>query len=159
MATIRHLYYVAKVCLRLLRKYTNEIYPNVAPKVLAQRKKNAAGNEKAEKQNGKLDRVPNVARASPEYLKGAMFSSIAADVPHIATKNRQLMKYLMANSLESTNTSYTKKSNVENLHLAECVGDVRSLLTEILCDELPNYSTLDKGMCAIRSLHLNCYYD
>lgn len=110
---------MAKVCLRLLRKYTNEIYPNVSPKSLAQRKKNAnaAGSEKPDKQ---------------------------AELPHISSKNRQLMKYLMANSLESTNTSYTKKSNVENLHLAECVGDVRSLLTDMLCDELPYYY-LDKG--------------
>lgn len=33
MTTCHRLYYVSKVCLRLLRKYTNEIYPNDVPKV------------------------------------------------------------------------------------------------------------------------------
>lgn len=33
MTTCHRLYYVSKVCLRLLRKYTNEIYPNDVPRV------------------------------------------------------------------------------------------------------------------------------
>lgn len=33
MSTCRRLHYVSKVCLRLLRKYTNEIYPNDLPKI------------------------------------------------------------------------------------------------------------------------------
>lgn len=28
MSTCHRLYYISRVCLRLLRKYTNEIYPN-----------------------------------------------------------------------------------------------------------------------------------
>lgn len=115
MAIISHHYYVTKVCLRLLRKYTNEIYPNVAPKY-AQRKKN----------------VPEKSTNSIDFLGQS------------SSKNKNLMKYLMANSLECTTSSNIKKTTVENLHLAECVGDVRSLLIEILCDELPLH-TLDKG--------------
>lgn len=33
MSTCRRLHYVSKVCLRLIRKYTNEIYPNDLPKI------------------------------------------------------------------------------------------------------------------------------
>lgn len=33
MSTCNRLYYVSKVCLRLLRKYTNEIYPNDVSKL------------------------------------------------------------------------------------------------------------------------------
>lgn len=33
MTTCHRLYYVSKVCLRLLRKYTNEIYPNDVSRV------------------------------------------------------------------------------------------------------------------------------
>lgn len=33
MSTCRRLHYVSKVCLRLIRKYTNEIYPNDSPKI------------------------------------------------------------------------------------------------------------------------------
>lgn len=29
-----------------------------------------------------------------------------------------------------------KKSNVESLQLAECIGDVRALLIDILCDNI-----------------------
>lgn len=67
----------------------------------------------------------------------------AADVlTQSSSKNKQMMKYLMANSVESGNNQ--RKTTVENLHLAECVGDVRSLLIEILCDELPAHSN-EKG--------------
>lgn len=45
------------------------------------------------------------------------------------------MKHMMSSSLDVT-TSSQKKLPGENLQLAECVGDVRALLIDILCDEI-----------------------
>lgn len=39
--------------------------------------------------------------------------------------------------MDATTPTNPKKINTENLQLAECIGDVRALLIQILCDELP----------------------
>lgn len=54
-ASINNHYYVSKVCLRLMKKYTNEIYPNNAPKAacIAQKRKGTTAVDKADLQNGK----------------------------------------------------------------------------------------------------------
>lgn len=46
------------------------------------------------------------------------------------------MKHMMSSSLDVTTSCSQKKLPVENLQLAECVGDVRALLIDILCDEI-----------------------
>lgn len=46
------------------------------------------------------------------------------------------VKLMMSSSLDVTTSSSQKKLPVENLQLAECVGDVRALLIDILCDEI-----------------------
>lgn len=43
---------------------------------------------------------------------------------------------MMSSSLDVTTSCSQKKLPVENLQLAECVGDVRALLIDILCDEI-----------------------
>lgn len=59
MATCNRLYYVSKVCLRLLRKYTNEIYPNEVPKAdkLQPKKQPSESDDKNEGQLCKLSLV------------------------------------------------------------------------------------------------------
>lgn len=42
----------------------------------------------------------------------------------------------MSSSLDVTTSTNHKKLPGENLQLAECVGDVRALLIDILCDEI-----------------------
>lgn len=44
MMVCRRLHYINKVCLRLLRRYTNEIYPNNSPKIDKNHLKNSAGD-------------------------------------------------------------------------------------------------------------------
>lgn len=54
-----------------------------------------------------------------------------------SAKPKPVMKHMMSSSLDVTTTSSSqKKLPGENLQLAECVGDVRALLIDILCDEI-----------------------
>lgn len=52
MSTCNRLYYVSKICLRLLRKYTNEIYPNDTSKIerFQMKKRPAEGDDRNETQ-------------------------------------------------------------------------------------------------------------
>lgn len=61
MSTCNRLYYVSKVCLRLLRKYTNEIYPNDTSKIekYQMRKRAAEGEERNETQICNYPRIAN----------------------------------------------------------------------------------------------------
>lgn len=43
---------------------------------------------------------------------------------------------MMSSSLDVTTSTSQKKLPGENLQLAECVGDVRALLIDILCDDV-----------------------
>lgn len=53
-----------------------------------------------------------------------------------SAKPKPVMKHMMSSSLDVTTSCSQKKLPVENLQLAECVGDVRALLIDILCDEI-----------------------
>lgn len=110
MSTCNRLYYVSKVCLRLLRKYTNEIYPNDISKIekLQMKKRAAESEEKNDSQTCATSTL----------------------------KQKILMRHMMTSSVDVTTSSSQKKQNGENLQLAECVGDVRALLIDILCDEI-----------------------
>lgn len=45
--------------------------------------------------------------------------------------------------MDATTPTNIKKVNAENLQLAECIGNVRALLIQILCDEIPPEVELD----------------
>lgn len=53
-----------------------------------------------------------------------------------SVKQKHPMKQMMSSSLDGTASMSQKKPPSENLQLAECVGDVRALLIDILCDEI-----------------------
>lgn len=53
-----------------------------------------------------------------------------------STKQKSLVKHMMSSSLDVTTSTSQKKLPGENLQLAECVGDVRALLIDILCDDV-----------------------
>ncbi|XP_055913946.1 E3 ubiquitin-protein ligase highwire isoform X3 [Eupeodes corollae] len=95
--SLEYLIYVNKSCLRLLRKYTNEIYPQKSVKISA--KKLAEGN------------LANKAGKS----------------------GTNTQKQYLANELP---TPTSRKANMENVQLAECIGNVRALLIEILNDDI-----------------------
>lgn len=118
-ATLNRLFYINKACLRLLRKYTNEIYPNnVFAKVDKQHP--VPASKKSETQIYVLNQGPST------------------------SKNIPTAKIFMgSSSMEATTPTNPKKINMENLQLAECIGDVRSLLIQILSDDIPADIDLD----------------
>lgn len=54
------------------------------------------------------------------------------------SKSIHTAKYYMGSSMDATTPTNPKKINMENLQLAECIGDVRFLLIQILSDDIPN---------------------
>lgn len=112
------LVYLCKVCLRLIRKYTNEIYPNHA-----------------------FVTDETSATKSKHSSEGSTGSSGTTKERHW-NKSTSLVKRI--NQLPITDVSLMeittpitgKKSNSENMQIAECIGEVRALLIQILCDEL-----------------------
>lgn len=94
--------YTCQVCLRLLKKYINEIYPSDSFKF----------NE-SERSTGTRSYPQN------EMSKtGSHFSATATS---------------SASDMWSQPTS--RKNNMENIQLAESIGNVRALLIQILCDD------------------------
>lgn len=139
MSTCNRLYYVSKVCLRLLRKYTNEIYPNDTSKIekFQAKKRTTDGEDRNDAQicnyNLKFE------SKYQSFDRFGWFISLSLDgVTQTtgSTKQKSMMKHMMSSSLDVTTSTSQKKLPGENLHLAEVVGDVRALLIDILCDEI-----------------------
>lgn len=144
MTTCHRLYYVSKVCLRLLRKYTNEIYPNDVPKV----EKNLTKKRNAESEDRNETPICNYSSLFCFFKSTSLpllhnsflnklflrFTDVVHQIPGPA-KPKPVMKHMMSSS-DVTTSGSQKKLPVENLQLAECVGDVRALLIDILCDEI-----------------------
>lgn len=112
--SLEYLIHVNKSCLRLLRKYTNEIYP----------------------QYGTSDEIA-------EYISTAsthktVSSRSDKDVTKFTKPSSSLLtKYFNDNSSSGGgNQSPMKKSNMENIQLAECIGNVRAMLIGIFCDDI-----------------------
>lgn len=122
-AVLSRLFYINKVCLRLLRKYTNEIYPNHTYVI-----KNKLKSHKKHDANEVMTKTSE----TPSYVLNQGPSTSKSILPIANTKS------FMGSSMEATTQSNPKKINTENLQLAECIGDVRALLIQILCDELPS---------------------
>lgn len=117
-SNLDRLLYISKACLRLLRKYTNEIYPLIPKGKPAER--NLMMQELSERRKGYMSNG-----------QGASSSKGSSQI-HIAS------------SMDS-NTPTNKRVNSENILLAECIGEVRALLMKILCDEVSSENDLDYG--------------
>lgn len=64
--------------------------------------------------------------------------STSKNAPGSATISASVTKCFTAgNNMEATTPTNPKKINTENLQLAECIGDVRALLIQMLCDDIP----------------------
>lgn len=139
MSTCNRLYYVSKVCLRLLRKYTNEIYPNDTSKIdkLQNKKRTTDGEERNEthicKHTFEFDSSLNIHYQNINLM---CFLDGVTQTVGSSIKQKSLMKHMMSSSLDVTTSTSQKRLPGENLQLAECVGDVRALLIDILCDEI-----------------------
>lgn len=68
-----------------------------------------------------------------------------------------------SSSMDATTPTNPKKINTENLQLAECIGDVRALLIQILCDDLPaeieseGYETTLEILDECHTTFLSCF--
>lgn len=75
-----------------------------------------------------------------KFLNQFMIISVADALNQPAgpslVKQKHPLKQAMSSSLDATTSANPKKTPVENLQLAECIGDVRALLIDILCDEI-----------------------
>ncbi|XP_055587703.1 E3 ubiquitin-protein ligase highwire isoform X4 [Uranotaenia lowii] len=130
--SLNRLVYICKASLRLLRKYINEIYPY-------------KGFTNGEKQNSKSK--PNV-RPDSKQDKSPKSKAYEANglISSVESKS-DMLKVNDINIMEINTPMCNKKVTSENIQLAECIGDVRALLTQILCDELPYQSGND--ICAM----------
>uniref|UniRef100_A0A1B0GP35 PHR domain-containing protein n=1 Tax=Phlebotomus papatasi TaxID=29031 RepID=A0A1B0GP35_PHLPP len=115
---LERLVYVNKSCLRLLRKYTNEVYPVVTVDKGDKKSKFWGESKEGEKRKS----------SSLTVNKGASTSKMTT----ISTK----LFTLNTGTVETSTPTTAKKSNSENLLLAECIGEVRALLMQILCDDI-----------------------
>lgn len=136
MATCNRLYYVSRVCLRLLRKYTNEIYPNEIPKVDKLQPKKPP-SETEDKNEAQLCKFHNrIFVLNNEISKCSFFYVDGLNQSPGSAKPKTPIKHLMSSSIDATTSINQKKTPVENLQLTECLWDVRALLINILCDEI-----------------------
>lgn len=117
--SLEYLIHVNKSCLRLLRKYTNEIYP----------------------QYGSTDEIADYisTATTQKTLNTRSTDRDAAKFPK--TGNTLKTKYFNDNcgaggGSGASNQSTMRKSTMENIQLAECIGNVRAMLIGIFCDDI-----------------------
>ncbi|XP_055618511.1 E3 ubiquitin-protein ligase highwire isoform X2 [Toxorhynchites rutilus septentrionalis] len=121
--SLNRLVYICKACLRLLRKYINDIYPY-------------KGFGNSEKQPNKVK--PSNARPDPKSDKSPKAKPYDNNgLVSSADSKSDMLKVNEINIMEINTPMSNKKNATESIQLAECIGDVRALLTQILCDELP----------------------
>lgn len=134
LVSLNRLVFVCRACLRLLRRYCNEIYPNDGPgggggRARNQQQQQATSSSSQPAPLGETQiYVLNQGPSQQQRSAGASGSTSVG-------------KCLMGSSMDATTPTAdrlaARKCNTENLQLAECIGDVRALLIQILCDELP----------------------
>lgn len=110
--------YLCRVCLRLIRKYTNEIYPN-----------HGFNNDESGYKLSGGSKVGSGDSTSRQWSK-------AAKKPVAATTSALPAPPNDISLMETTTPISGRKNNSENVQIAECIGDVRALLIQILCDDL-----------------------
>lgn len=132
--------YLCKVCLRLLRKYTNEVYPN-----------HSFNNDEIFKvtssKAGSVDSGRSQWSQKPASAAGVTSGTAAGS--GIAKKGQTSTNPSSDISLMETTTPISgRKATSEDIQVAECIGDVRALLIQILCDDL-QYAGLQQINCSI----------
>lgn len=163
--TLQYLGYVNKSCLRLLRKYTNEIYPQrsntaVAAAAVAQGAVVGGGavaaalsklHQKSNKGESSAN-MPSILRRLNKmivfHLLNHTFSDkIPSRVVNSAGKYIGDVTALPSGSMMGlgSGTPGGRKTNLENIQLAECIGNVRAMLIGIFCDDIFKDIATDEG--------------
>ncbi|XP_043660407.1 E3 ubiquitin-protein ligase highwire [Drosophila teissieri] len=156
--SLQYLGYVIKSCLRLLRKYTNEIYPqrSSSSSLATGGGSNAAHGsgvvtttKMAQSKANKDKNAPRVAGnaavmakyfgdPSPSVAPAMISSASSGGAPSTSTS-------ASAAVAPGSGTPVTRKTNMENIQLAECIGNVRALLIGIFCDDIFKDIGTDEG--------------
>ncbi|XP_058468268.1 E3 ubiquitin-protein ligase highwire isoform X2 [Malaya genurostris] len=123
--SLNRLVYICKASLRLLRKYVNDIYPY-------------NGFSNSEKSASKMKTIST--RTDSKQEKSPKSKAYEGNGLASSLENKTDLKANDSNIMEINTPMTNKKVASENIQLAECIGDVRALLTQILCDELPYQS-------------------
>ncbi|KAM8720838.1 hypothetical protein ACLKA7_006822 [Drosophila subpalustris] len=142
--TLQYLGYVNKSCLRLLRKYTNEIYPQRSTSAAVA----AAANSSVAAAISKLQQKPNQKEKPPS---GRVVNSAAKYLGDTATLPASTMSAL------GSGTAVARKTNLENIQLAECIGNVRALLIGIFCDDIFKDIATDEGYALVLEILDECH--
>lgn len=130
--SLEYLIHVNKSCLRLLRKYTNEIYP----------------------QYGQSDEIAEYISTSPQK---PLCNRGEKDISKFSKPyNSVITKYFNDNNIGGSQTTM-RKSNMENIQLAECIGNVRAMLIGIFCDDLFQDITNDEALTMALEILEECH--
>ncbi|XP_037938854.1 E3 ubiquitin-protein ligase highwire [Teleopsis dalmanni] len=144
--SLEYLIYVNKSCLRLLRKYTNEIYPQCSGSSSAAVNNIAIALSKLQSKSGK----------SNEGKDSKSSKSVTSAASTVIANN--VAKYFGETSASATISSQaTHKPNMENIQLAECIGHVRALLIAIFCDDIFKDISSDEGLAMVLEILEECH--
>ncbi|XP_068159965.1 LOW QUALITY PROTEIN: E3 ubiquitin-protein ligase highwire [Drosophila tropicalis] len=160
--TLQYLGYVNKSCLRLLRKYTNEIYPQrsnavaAAAVVAAQAGSSsmvAAALSKLQAKAGKDKNSPRVLSNAAAVVKyfGEASAAAATAMASIGGTGGGV------GGGGGSTTPMARKTNMENIQLAECIGNVRALLIGIFCDDIFKDIATDEGYALVLEILDECH--
>lgn len=105
--SLNYLIHINKSCLRLLRKYINEIYPR-------------SDNIKI------LDEF--VSQTNPKSLDNASDTDLNKLTKPTSSAPVGVSKVC--------SESILRRANMENVQIAECIGNVRALLVDMFCDDI-----------------------
>ncbi|KMZ09796.1 uncharacterized protein Dsimw501_GD15825 [Drosophila simulans] len=154
--SLQYLGYVIKSCLRLLRKYTNEIYPqrNSSTSVATGGGSNAAHGSGVVTTAKQAQSKPNKDKNAPRVVGNAAVMakyfgdpspSVAPAMISSASSGGAPSTSASAAVAPGSGTPVTRKTNMENIQLAECIGNVRALLIGIFCDDIFKDIATDEG--------------
>lgn len=154
--SLQYLGYVIKSCLRLLRKYTIEIYPqrNSSTSVATGGGSNAAHGSGVVTTAKSVQSKPNKDKNTPRVVGNAGVmakyfgdpsTSVAPAMISSASSGGAPSTSASAAVAPGSGTPVTRKTNMENIQLAECIGNVRALLIGIFCDDIFKDIATDEG--------------
>jgi E3 ubiquitin-protein ligase MYCBP2 len=108
--------YICQVCLRLLKKYINEIYPSESFKY----------NENDKNSSNKTNQNEISKFVDGKAAGGSSNVSVTTTTTTTGNSSQDPSTHL---------TQSQRKNNSEKINLAESIGNVRALLIQILCDD------------------------
>ncbi|ALC49441.1 hiw [Drosophila busckii] len=142
--TLQYLGHVNKSCLRLLRKYTNEIYPQ-----------HSSTTTTTTTAATTTSNYPKPATAVCSSTLGG--HTVLASLGRASAKPKEKNIKSGSSHGSTSGTQVSKKTNLENIQLAECIGNVRALLISIFCDDIFKDIATDEGYALVLEILDECH--